>query len=387
MTVTQNGSAIVKAPMAAIAKETASGFQLAAERAKAAFGNSDDFFAALEVAAAVDALRSYLDQPEIKARIMGLMNTPIGFRTDRDPKIKKWSQREGKETSLTAYSYDIVKDCVVEALLRGLGLVGNQFNIIAERFYCTKEGFEHLIKKLEFVTDFRPVIGIPAQKPGGAIIECSATWLQNGKPQSAAATIPVKGDEKYSSADQYIGKATRKFLKRCYEMMSGNSISDGDAEDSIQAVSVEPVFNQLPQSQTIPVSADVAAASVPAPSLTDGQLKQLRDSMSKVLAEIGIQAFEIDAASGYGVQSFADIPASRFTELMRNLGNAQFQQHWNQGLSVSGERIVEPQDAVVAPTQPAQPAQPAQAELIPAEPETRRQAPPVKRQNTLEDEL
>lgn len=386
MTVTQDGSAIVKAPMAAIAQETASGFQLAAEQAKKAFGraNSDDFFAAFEVAAAVDALRSYLDQPEIKARILGLMNTPIGFRTDRDPKIKKWSQKEAKEISPTAYSYDIVKDCVVEALLRGLGLVGNQFNIIAERFYCTKEGFEHLIKKLEFVTDFRPVIGIPAQKPGGAIIECSATWLQHGKQQSAHASIPVKGDEKYSSADQYIGKATRKFFKRCYEMMSGNSISDGDTEDSIQPVSVEPVFNQLPQSQASPVSAEVAAASVPAACLTESQLKQLQESMAKVLTEVGSKAFKIDAASGYGVTSFAEIPAARFTEIMRNLGNVQFQGQWNQGLSVGGERIVEPQDAVVTP---AQPVQPAQAELIPVESETRRHAPPVKRQPAPEDEL
>lgn len=387
MTVTQNGSAIVKAPMAAIAQETASGFQLAAEQAKKAFGraSSDDFFAALEVAAAVDALRSYLDQPEIKARILGLMNTPIGFRTDRDPKIKKWNPKEQREVSPQPYNYDVVKDCVVEALLRGLGLVGNQFNIIAERFYCTKEGFEYLIKKQEFVADFRPIIGIPSSKPGGAIIECSATWLQNGK-KSLQAVIPVKGDEKYSSTDQYIGKATRKFLKRCYEMMSGNSISDGDAEDSIQAVSavsVEPVFNQLPQSQAIPVSPEVAAASVPAASLTESQLKQLQESMTKVLTEVGIQAFEIDAASGYGVQDFREIAAARFTEVMKNLGNPQFQAQWNQGLSVSGERIVEPQESVA----PAQPAQPAQAELIPSEPEVRRQAPPVKRQLAPEDEL
>lgn len=386
MTVTQNGSAIVPKPMAAITQETASGFQLAAEQAKKAFGKatSDDFFAALEVAAAVDALRSYLDQPEIKTRILGLMNTPIGFRTDRDPKLKKWSPKEQREVSPTPYNYDTVKDCVVEALLRGLGLVGNQFNIIADRFYCTKEGFEHLIKKLDFVTDFRPIIGIPTQKPGGAIIECSATWLKFGKPQSAEAVIPVKGDEKYSSADQYIGKAQRKFYKRCYEVMSGNFISDGDTDDSVQTVSVEPVFNQLPQSQAIPVSAEVAAASVPTASLTESQLKQLQESMAKVLTEFGIQAFEIDAASGYGVTSFAEIPAARFTEVMRNLGNSQFQGQWNQGLSVSGERIVELQEAVVAP---AEPVQPAQAELIPAEPETRRQAPPVKRKPAPEDEL
>jgi hypothetical protein len=122
-------------------------------------------------------------------------------------------------------------------------------------------------------------------------------------------------------------------------------------------------------------------------TLTSDQHEALIAAMSNVLTETGQQAFIVDICDSYDINDVAQVPATGYSKLMKLLGNSSNQEQWNQGLSVSGQRIVEPQDAVVAPTQPAQPAQPAQAELIPAEPETRRQAPPVKRQNTLEDEL
>lgn len=220
-----------KSGMIPVSEDTALAIQQANEAAMAAFGSgsSGNIIAALQVAESMESLRRLFDEPAIQARITALQDTAIGFRTDRDPKQK----RRGTQEYNTAYSYNVVKDCAIEAGLRGLQLVGNQWNIISGRTYCTKEGFEFLIKGLKHVTDFKVNLGVPANKPGGVIIECDGSWNNAGQPQTLKSSIPVKSDD-YSSADQLLGKATRKFLKRCYEMMTGNVMPEGEAGEDGQ---------------------------------------------------------------------------------------------------------------------------------------------------------
>ena len=217
--------------MAPVSEDTALAIQDANNAAMAAFGSgsSGNIIAALQVAESMENLRRLFDEPAIQARITALQDTAIGFRTDRDPKQKK----RGTQEYNTPYSYNVVKDCAIEAGLRGLQLVGNQWNIISGRTYCTKEGFEFLIKGLKHITDFKVNLGVPANKPGGVIIECEGSWNNDGKPQCLKSSIPVKSDD-YSSADQLLGKATRKFLKRCYEMMTGNVMPEGEAGEDGQ---------------------------------------------------------------------------------------------------------------------------------------------------------
>jgi len=220
----------------AVPTEIANALAEASTRAMAAFGQATDgggVLAALDVAKGIADLRELMDAPEIQARVKSLQDTAIGFRTDRGPGAKNRRTNE----PLEPYAWPVVRDAVIEAGLRGLQLVGNQFNIISSRFYATKEGFEYLIRKLPAVTDFRPVVGVPATRPGGVLIECVATWQQNAKPTEYKVTIPVKSDD-YSTADQLIGKATRKLLARCYAIMTGNAVPEGDAE-SADVVTVE----------------------------------------------------------------------------------------------------------------------------------------------------
>jgi len=217
--------------LAPVDDSTALAIQQANEAAMAAFGSgsSGNIIAALQVAESMESLRRLFDEPGIKGRITALQDSAIGFRTDKDPKQKNRKTGEYNQP----YPYDVVKDCAIEAGLRGLQLVGNQWNIISGRTYCTKEGFEFLIKGLKHVTDFKVNLGVPANKPGGVIIECEGLWNNDGKPQSLKSSIPVKSDD-YSSADQLLGKATRKFLKRCYEMMTGNVMPEGEAGEDGQ---------------------------------------------------------------------------------------------------------------------------------------------------------
>lgn len=243
--------------MPAVTNETATALAAASTRAMAAFGQATDgagVLAALDVAEGIADLRALMDAPEIQARVKSLQDTAIGFRTDRGPGAKNRRTNE----PLEPYAWPVVRDAVIEAGLRGLQLVGNQFNIISGRFYATKEGFEYLIRKLPAVTDFRPVVGVPATRPGGVLIECVATWQQNGKPTEYKVTIPVKSDD-YSTADQLIGKATRKLLARCYAIMTGNAVPEGDAEsadvvtvDATATTVAKPVFRKPTTAPTTP---------------------------------------------------------------------------------------------------------------------------------------
>lgn len=254
----------------AVTNETATALAAASTRAMAAFGQATDgagVLAALDVAEGIADLRALMDAPEIQARVKSLQDTAIGFRTDRGPGAKNRRTNE----PLEPYAWHVVRDAVIEAGLRGLQLVGNQFNIISGRFYATKEGFEYLIRKLPSVTDFRPVVGVPATRPGGVLIECVATWQQNGKATEYKVTIPVKSDD-YSTADQLIGKATRKLLARCYGVMTGNAVPEGDAE-SADVVTVEatattvakPVFRKPDPTAGAPHM----ASTTPPPSVVD----------------------------------------------------------------------------------------------------------------------
>lgn len=321
-------------PLAAISKDTASALEAAATQAVTGFtaASSGSILAQLEVAANIETLRTLFDDPQIKARIIALQDAPIGFRTDRDPKLKNFQTGQNN----VPYPYEIVKDIAIEASLRGLMLVGNQFNILASRFYCTKEGFEALIRRLDFVADFRPIIGIPQVKNGGVIIDCSATWKQNGSPKDMTASIPIK-ENKGGTADQYIGKATRKLLKRCYEMMTGNSISDGDAEDAQPLMSTSAV--QVSAAQP-PVSPAVAAAAAPVATLTAQQVNVIVTAAERLLFPVGVAAFMADLLSAYDVAELGQIPADQQQTIMGSLNNAANRAQWNKGNSMSGDQVL-----------------------------------------------
>ena len=251
--------------LAPVDDSTALAIQQANEAAMAAFGagSSGNIIAALKVAESMESLRLLFDDPAIRTRIEALQDTAIGFRTDRDPKTKNRKTGEPNKP----YDYEVVKDCAIEAGLRGLQLVGNQWNIVSGRTYCTKEGFEFLIRGLKHVTDFKVNLGVPANKPGGVIIECEGSWNNAGQPQSLKSSIPVKSDD-YSSADQLLGKATRKFLKRCYEQMTGNIMPEGEAGEEGQ-IEAAPQRAQIPAKAPKFTPPDPTPTQAPAPAPTN----------------------------------------------------------------------------------------------------------------------
>lgn len=82
--------------------------------------NQGAFSKALALAKGIQELRKAFT-PEVLKDFLSLQGSAIGFRTDRDDK------KEGR------YNVDEIRDCAIEALLRGAYPIGNEFNIISGR--------------------------------------------------------------------------------------------------------------------------------------------------------------------------------------------------------------------------------------------------------------
>lgn len=208
--------------------ETAKRIDETASAATVHFSQAGSMAAELQVAQAISDLRAMLT-PEVMQPIMNLMDTDLGFRTDRDPKQKN---KEGHYN--TPYHVDVVRDVVIEAKLRGFHIVGNEINIIAGRMYAAQKGFRRKVtdgKSFPGLTGFRDSYEVPRMVPNGATIKCRAEWVFNGKKDSVELDLAVRLNAGMGS-DAVVGKAERKLCKRVHDIISGVNTPDGDVDDN-----------------------------------------------------------------------------------------------------------------------------------------------------------
>lgn len=176
------------------------------------------FEKAFLIATAVSELKSLLTK-EYMAPIMALQGNKLGFKTDKD--------------KTGGYPEDVVKNCLIEAVLIGLQPFGNQFNIIAGQMYPTKEGLGHLLNNYEGLKQYDIVCNITkiSQDRTSASVDADITWTINGEKKEKRVPIPIKIDQ-YASVDSIIGKATRKGRAWLLSTISGIEITDGDVQDT-----------------------------------------------------------------------------------------------------------------------------------------------------------
>lgn len=150
--------------------------------------------------------------------IMQLQGSRLGFKTDKD--------------TSGGYSEAIVKNCLIEAVLSGVQPFGNQFNIIANNMYITKEGYGYLLKNIEGLSyNIKHSLPRIDQAKGSSAIVMNIEWSMNGGvTQKHSIDIPVKVN-KFMGTDAVIGKALRKSRKWLYETITGSETSDGDIID------------------------------------------------------------------------------------------------------------------------------------------------------------
>jgi len=191
-----------------------------------AFASAESFEKELTVAQAMIDLREHLT-PEVMRPIMGLMNTSLGFRTDHDP-----AQIDGKTNKpFEPYAVEVVRECFIEARLRGFHAVGNEFNIISGRFYACVAGFDRKVRTHPRVTDFRENFDVPrlvGEK--GALVKCRADWKQDNVPQSLEREFPVRVNANMG-ADAIMGKCKRKLFAAVYARLTGTVTPEGEIGD------------------------------------------------------------------------------------------------------------------------------------------------------------
>lgn len=231
----QDELAIVKIDQ--IAKDTQIGIARAEE-------SGSGTLKAIVLAKGMQAIRQALT-PAVLKDVMALQGSPLGFRTDRD------TAKDGN------YSEAVVRDCIIEATLRGVRLIGNEFNIIAGRLYITKEGYERLVREWPGISDIEIVVDVPEfitrveMKKGKegkeypkevtyAYCSCSATWRigsreyeiirQKTPTRDLRIVVSVYGE----AHDAAIGKCKSKLYRLIAERLYGigsEMIDDPDPVD------------------------------------------------------------------------------------------------------------------------------------------------------------
>jgi len=206
--------------------------------------------AAFEAVIVVKSLKDLLTDEVMKDVFMPLMNTKVGFLTDRNGKPN--SRGEVKPL----YTIEVVRDAIVDAICFGLLPTFNQFNIIADRMYPTKEGYTSLLKKIgvKYVCN----VGLD-KNTNQTFAEIPVQMIYEHKEEKKTLTIvaTVKKDS-YSSPDQLKGKAERRGKKALFEYITGCDFGDADEESSKfiditdkQAAHTDPFKAEKPKAEKV----------------------------------------------------------------------------------------------------------------------------------------
>lgn len=193
---------------------------------------SSQFKKMFAISGAIAELKNLLT-PVVMKQVMELQNTSLGFKTDNK----------------AGYSLDIVKNCLIEATLKGVYPVGNEFNIIASQCYITKEGFYHKLRDIpNFTWVETPNIPKMAGEKG-AIISIELEWINNKKEFNKTLELAIRVNSMMGT-DAIIGKAIRKARAWLYTTVTGQDVGDGDVDDGIiettakEVISNKSVFEQ-----------------------------------------------------------------------------------------------------------------------------------------------
>ncbi|MEI8288640.1 MAG: hypothetical protein WCH99_04155 [Verrucomicrobiota bacterium] len=317
-------------PQTSALQAAAKNIDAISKSAMEAFASPESFEKELSVATAVQQLRTALT-PAVMSEVMALMNTSIGFDTDRNPN-KTPKDKDG--SPMTPYSVEVVRDVFIESRLRGFHVVGKEFSIIAGNFYGGVNGLERLTRTHKKVSNFRDTYDVPrALGDKGALVKCKAEWLQaddnGGKQQQTLErefAIRVNAGQ---GADAILGKAKRKLMAAVLSRLTGAIVPEGDTDDvpmapaKVEAAAPSALF-QKPTATIPPAMPDEPPMEGKTPLATaQEEAKTPRDKYARLLTQAGV-SFE-DFRSFIATKNLAkstdswafidDIPTAVFTAL------------------------------------------------------------------------
>lgn len=196
----------------------------------------------LALATGMQTIRRHLVGP-LMGDIMALANTPLGFLTDRKPGT---TDKNGKEVK--PYSEAVIRDAVIEGMLRGASVIGNEINVLVGRCYLTKAYFERSVREWPGLTHLAVTEGVPTRTSSSryVLVPMRATWKLHGVPQELRCEHNSDGDSRIPvienegmGADAVLGKARRKFFARIYARLTGSDWIAEQAEMDGGAIGIE----------------------------------------------------------------------------------------------------------------------------------------------------
>ena len=241
------------------AKEAFSNALVVGKKYAAELASSDDFFKPIVLAMAIQDLKAALT-PEAMSAIRGLENSALGFKTD-DPK--------------QPYSVEVIKDCVVEAMLRGVSVAGNQFNIIKGNFYIARNGWEAKLRKAG-CTEIVPTVGRPEDVLMGtpnqygncqvtATFAAQASCMKDGKRHSVSACdandvdgriqVSAFGKDLSACVDGLKGKVEARILKKLY-CLACDAVEPDEEFERPDVIIVPEATKQIEQANKLPSAAE-----------------------------------------------------------------------------------------------------------------------------------
>lgn len=230
----------------------------------------DGFEKAYQLAEAIGQL-SQLLTPEYMKPIMALQGNKLGFLTDKD--------RAG------GYPEDVVKRCLIEAVLSGLQPCGNHFNIIAGNMYPTKEGCGYRLNNIDGLK-YELVCNLPVinQARTSASVDVQVKWTINGDTKEKTIPIPIKMDQ-YTSVDAIIGKATRKARAWLLSTITGIEVTDGEVTDAVVINSTNEEVDKEAERVRLMIenAKTVADLDKLEPHVKEGQMDLFKSKMNAML--------------------------------------------------------------------------------------------------------
>jgi hypothetical protein len=204
-----------------------------------------DLGRAMVRAVAIERIRAAIT-PEDMKRVRSLMNSPLGFQTDRDPnKTKPKLDKDGREIPIKEYPDVVLKECFVESIMHGAHLDGDEWNIIKGKCFLTKNYFVRKLGQVEGVKNVDYIPGTPRLVEGVWKTRVILEWsyyghrmtLRGEDPKMAGRVISVANDNG-STIDNVGGKVTRRAYKSAYLTLtkSEHEFPDGEVNDTTAEV-------------------------------------------------------------------------------------------------------------------------------------------------------
>lgn len=209
----------------AIDKLTAEGVSIATMK--------DGMVKSIKTANFIQKMKSALTS-EVMGAIMSLQNSALGFKTDKQD---------------TGYPEAVVRECAIEAFAFGIGVTGNQFNIIGGNMYVAKNGANTMLKNMH-IRHFEDA-GIPelfSEKDityndkynGGTKTRkqtiykqpVTITWVDNEGSHTEEVSFLINVNNAMGP-DAIAGKAIRKARMWLVARVTGMEIPDAEVEDTV----------------------------------------------------------------------------------------------------------------------------------------------------------